>query len=187
MSSSSSSSSGNSCKISMLWNWNTVDSCFIARLWHVRSKGAFAGSCIGVFLLVVASQWLHRFAREYDVALIKKYSGRSGMEKLDSELLYSDEAPNVGAYTLSHRWMLKPLNESGVKPNVVEHLVRTSLFTVEWGVSYIIMLLFMYYNGYIIISCILGAFFGRFLFTYSEPLNGACLSDSQDMDRKCCR
>lgn len=184
------SSSSEACKISMLWNWYTVNTCFIANSWHVRSKGGFAGSCIGVFFLVVASQWLHRFAREYDVAIINKYASRRlavGDNKLESESsLESRVVPNPAGYAVSHQWLWRPLNE-GINPNPFEQLIRGVLFTVEWGLSYIIMLLFMYYNGYIIISCILGAFFGRLIFTYNEPLNGACLADSQDMDKKCCR
>jgi hypothetical protein len=26
-------------QISMLWNWYTVDSCFLSTQWHIRSKG----------------------------------------------------------------------------------------------------------------------------------------------------
>ena len=44
----------------MLWNWYTVDSCFIASSWHVTSRGAFAGSCIGVVLLVLLLELLQR-------------------------------------------------------------------------------------------------------------------------------
>ncbi|KAH8147703.1 uncharacterized protein LAJ45_08168 [Morchella importuna] len=54
------------CKISMLWNWYTIDSCFISRSWHVRSTAMFAGSCIGVFLLVLLLEFLRRAQREYD-------------------------------------------------------------------------------------------------------------------------
>ncbi|SGZ56236.1 CIC11C00000005130 [Sungouiella intermedia] len=177
-----------SCKISMLWNWYTIDTCFIARSWHVKSKGGFAGSCIGVFFLVMVSQWLHRFAREYDVALITKYSQLDNVAKeADSEASYLAIPPQPELYTVSHRWLWKPLVADGVRPSTTEHLIRGGLFTLEWGLSYMIMLLFMYYNGYIIISCILGAFFGRLIFTYNEPLSGNCLADSNDLDKKCCR
>lgn len=181
--------SPHSCKISMLWNWYTIDTCFIANSWHVKSKGGFAGSCLGVFFLVMTSQWLHRFAREYDVALMAKYAPEDNYrsKEFDSDSTSALVRPNPELYAISHQWLWRPLNGDGVKPSVVEHLTRGILFTLEWGLSYIIMLLFMYYNGYIIISCILGAFFGRVLFTYNEPLNGNCLADSNDLDKKCCR
>ena len=37
----------------MIWNWNTIDTCFIDESWHVKSNGMFAGSCIGVFFLAI--------------------------------------------------------------------------------------------------------------------------------------
>lgn len=55
----------------MLWNWYTVDSCFLAETWHVKTKGAFAGSVIGVFLLVILIEAFRRGAREYDRYLVK--------------------------------------------------------------------------------------------------------------------
>lgn len=57
--------------VSMLWNWNTVDSCFLAESWHVKTKGAFAGSVIGVFILVILIEALRRGAREYDRYLVR--------------------------------------------------------------------------------------------------------------------
>lgn len=54
----------------MLWNWYTVDSCFLASTWHVRSKAQFAGSVIGVFFLVMAIEGLRRLSREYDKRLV---------------------------------------------------------------------------------------------------------------------
>ena len=38
----------------MLWNWNTLDVCLISSSWQITSDAMFAGSCIGVILLVMA-------------------------------------------------------------------------------------------------------------------------------------
>jgi len=201
----------------MLWNWYTVDSCFIARSWHVSSKAQFAGSCIGVFLLVLSAQWLHRASREYDAAIARRknlhlkqdpYKSSTSLENVekDDSILSRVNTDNNEAlkffpentafsnllqpiiYTLSHNWFwdFKKGSTFGVAyPNFVEHLIRSLIFTIQWGQSYIIMLLFMYYNGYIIISCLLGALFGRILFNY-EPITCATRSDSEDNDKKCC-
>ncbi|ODV76709.1 Ctr copper transporter [Suhomyces tanzawaensis NRRL Y-17324] len=177
------------CKISMLWNWYTVDSCFIARSWHVKSKGAFAGSCIGVFFLVFAAQWLHRFCRELDNAIVARRRQQalnvvdtsSEDSKTKSYPSPLGSSPNPYIYTLSHKWLFFS-QPNDLVPSPLEHVLRSVLYTVEWGLSYIIMLLFMYYNGYIIISCILGALFGKLAFSYNEPLT--C---NDDEDRKCCK
>lgn len=142
------------CKISMLWNWNTIDSCFIAETWHVRSRGMFAGSCIGVFFLVFASQWLSRVSKEFELAADNGASAPFNKQTIKSPLVY----------LISHRWLANPARTS-----ITNHIIKSILYTIQWGVSYIIMLLFMYYNGYIIISCILGALFGHLVFAYNAP------------------
>ncbi|KAK6200907.1 uncharacterized protein RJT21DRAFT_29144 [Scheffersomyces amazonensis] len=192
----SSSSPKPSCKISMLWNWYTVDTCFIARSWHVRSKGMFAGSCIGVFLLVVAAQWLNRFARELDRAFAKQNAQRRSIISDDNtegsssddcakdalnvpHQSYGSQNPIIFAVTQS--WLFRK-NPNDITATPFQHLIRSGIFMVEWGLSYLIMLLFMYYNGYIIISCILGALFGKFIFTFTESIES-----NDSTDRKCCK
>jgi copper transporter 1 len=196
----------------MLWNWYTIDTCFIARSWHVSTKGQFAGSCIGVFLLVLSAQWLHRVAREYDAAIARRKflalkasrdadtPSDSSIEKNDvsaSEYQLEDKSATMYSnsnllqpilFTLSHQWIWDFQNGSKLGkayPSLIEHIIRAVIFTIQWGQSYIIMLLFMYYNGYLIISCILGAFFGRLLFNY-EPITCVTREDSMNNDKKCC-
>lgn len=182
------------CKISMLWNWYTIDTCFIARSWHVRSRGGFAGSCIGVFFLVMASQWLHRFCRELDAALVEKKLSQKSVklqrnadfssttdDNSSGKIPFHQHPKNPYVHAISHSWLFRS-KEGSVVPNFAEHVLRSALYTIEWGLSYIIMLLFMYYNGYIIISCILGAFFGKLLFSATESLQ---CDDNED--RKCCK
>lgn len=50
----------------MLWNWTTIDACFLSKSWHVRTMGQFAGSVVGVFFLCMAIEAIRRAAREYD-------------------------------------------------------------------------------------------------------------------------
>jgi len=56
----------------MLWNWYTVDTCFLSSTWHNNTKAKFAGSVIGVFLLVIAIEGLRRLARDYDRRIVKQ-------------------------------------------------------------------------------------------------------------------
>ena len=57
--------------VSMLWNWYTVDACFLSSSWHISSKVMFAGTVFGVFFLCCAIELVRRLAREYDKRLIK--------------------------------------------------------------------------------------------------------------------
>jgi len=56
----------------MLWNWDTVDFCFIAELWKIASSGMFTSSCIQVILLVMYLEFLRRSVKEFDRYLLRK-------------------------------------------------------------------------------------------------------------------
>ena len=57
--------------VSMLWNWYTVDACFLSASWQVETKGMFAGTIIGIFCLTCAIELVRRIARDYDRRLIR--------------------------------------------------------------------------------------------------------------------
>ncbi|KAG7663664.1 uncharacterized protein J8A68_002813 [[Candida] subhashii] len=154
------------------------------RSWHVHTKGQFAGTCIGIFLIVVAAQWLHRVSYEYDYAIVQRArlstkddccpcpedseSVGKGSDTPQHSALQT--APNPYTHALSHSWLWRSL--PGIRPTPSEHIIRTALFAIQWGLAYLIMLFFMYYNGYVIFSCILGAFFGKLIFSYTETMSG---------------
>ena len=48
-------------------------------------------------------------------------------------------------------------------PVIVQHLIRSTLYTCQLAVAYTIMLLAMYYNGYILGSVFIGAFVGSLI------------------------
>ena len=56
------------------------------------------------------------------------------------------------------------------RPSLVEHSLRSLLHMTQFAVAYIIMLLAMYFNGYIIICIFIGAFLGAFIFSW-EPVD----------------
>lgn len=61
-------------------------------------------------------------------------------------------------------------NGSGIiRPTLIEQLIRAALHMLQFAVAYFIMLLAMYFNGYIIICIFIGAFLGAFIFSW-EPL-----------------
>ncbi|KAL2284600.1 hypothetical protein FJTKL_08947 [Diaporthe vaccinii] len=164
---------GNSCKISMLWNWNTIDSCFLSSSWHVTSRGMFAGSCIGVLLLVMLLELLRRMVKEYDALLVRKHStnsnGSNGTYVGAAAGAAQQQAASESGESKDHRVNVQPVSAvpSGrFRPTVLEQAVRALLHMCQFAVAYFVMLLAMYYNGYIIICIFIGAFLGSFIFHY---------------------
>ncbi|KAL0936044.1 ctr copper transporter [Colletotrichum truncatum] len=147
------------CKVSMMWNWNTIDACFLAESWQIENNGMMAASCIGVALLVVALECLRRIGKEYDGIIMKQVQRRAASLSGDSQ---SSEKGKISCAT--------QLSDCASTPQIltfraspVQQLARAFIHAVTFGVAYVVMLLAMYFNGYIIISIVIGAGLGKFL------------------------
>ncbi|KAI9172319.1 Copper transport protein CTR3 [Paramyrothecium foliicola] len=166
---------GMKCKISMLWNWYTLDTCFIAESWHNKTTGMFAGSCIGVVLLVILLEFLRRLGKEYDRYIVRRSvrilaSTAVSREPAGSEPLSSgsqaDDAKTPGLVSAR-----RSKAAVSVRPTIPQQATRALLHTLQFAVAYFVMLLAMYYNGYIIICIFIGAYIGAFIFQW-EALAG---------------
>ncbi|KAH7308652.1 Ctr copper transporter [Stachybotrys elegans] len=149
----------------MLWNWNTIDSCFISDTWRIRSNGMFAGSCIGVVLLVLLLEFLRRAVKEYDRFLVRKNMPAESAVAANAACDTASKSPSQPASTSSETPITAPAR-SGYRPNVFEQAIRALLHMLQFAVAYFIMLLAMYYNGYIIICIFIGAYLGSFIFQW---------------------
>ena len=132
--------------LKMLWNWYTIDACFLSKTWHVRSTGAFAGSCIGVIFLVISLELLRRVQREFDRYLIRRddalFSRHDSSEGEDGN---SDGRPGKANPSISIRSAGDFDHKAHLK--LWQHLVRSFLYMMQFAVGYLVMLLAMYYNG----------------------------------------
>lgn len=114
----------------------------------------FAASCIGVGLLTVFLEVFRRLGKEYDALIQRQFQARAAelQARIPKETTCCDGPPLVAApQTLVFR--ASPLQQ----------LVRSVIHAATFGLAYIVMLLAMYYNGYLIISIIIGAGLGKFL------------------------
>ncbi|KAL7620882.1 Copper Transporter integral membrane protein that functions in high affinity copper transport [Parahypoxylon ruwenzoriense] len=149
---------------SMLWNWETIDACFLSKSWQIKSRGGFAGLCIGVILLVVLLELLRRVSKMYDKYLIHQHQKR--IAHVVSAANSSSETANGSLITKNHRYSVSAVP---FRPSFWQQAIRALLHTLQFALAYWIMLLAMYYNGYIIICIIIGAFIGSFIFQW-EPI-----------------
>ncbi len=129
----------------MLWNWYTIDSCFLARSWHVRSRGAFAGSCIGVILLVLSLELLRRTQREFDRYLRRPLARHDSETGSGSDGSAPDKGSQIKVAGLGvSAWRTNP---NAGKLKLWQQMIRSLLYMLQFAVGYLIMLLAMYYNG----------------------------------------
>ncbi|KAF1945132.1 high affinity copper transporter [Clathrospora elynae] len=148
---------GNStCKMEMLWNWNVVDSCFLSQSWHITNNAMFAASCIGATLLVVCLEFLRRVGHEYDAFLLRQFQRQLRAQQAALAVAMPANCCDGPVSTLGTQ-------HATFRATALQQLIRAIIHGVTLGLAYIIMLLIMYYNGYIFISVILGAILGKFL------------------------
>jgi copper transporter 1 len=145
----------------------------------------FAGSCIGVVFLVLSLEFLRRLGKEYDRFLARQCRQQQNQasrtrnsdaseEPLDGCINAADPKDSQQHQTRATRraddcsggsWNYRLISRPS-KPNIKQQLIRALLHMLQFGVAYFIMLLAMYYNGYIIICILIGAFLGAFIFSW---------------------
>jgi copper transporter 1 len=152
----------------MLWNWYTIDACFLASSWQIKTHGMFAASCIGVALLVVCLEFLRRIGKEYDAYILRQFRRRATSLRSRPKVYYQapkfiDEQQNTDGCgpDASCAPPLPMQRFITFRATPIQQITRGIIHAATFGVGYIVMLLAMYFNGFIIISIILGAFLGK--------------------------
>lgn len=139
---------------------------FISSTWRITSHGMFAGSCVGVILLVMSLEFLRRVQRSYERSNLRAHKhhnittpGASNHSLPDAQR--SKDTPAV--QEVEHANPKLPLRRA-----LVQQTIRALLHTLSFAVAYFVMLLAMYYNGYFIICILIGAFLGSFAFSWNQ-------------------
>jgi len=143
----------------MLWNWYTIDACFISSQWHIRSAGGYVGTIIGVFLITIGVEFVRRLGREYDRRIVLDSQDTSRISD-DMTKLPSDNS------------VAKPF-----RPTLKQQAIRSFFHFVQFSASYILMLTAMYYNGGLIIAIFIGSYVGFFASNW-DTLGGVTFKDA---------
>ena len=135
----------------MFWNWDVIDSCFLAQSWHVANGGMFAATCIGVILLVLLVEFTKRLSRNYDEFLLRQFSRQATRTRAN---LAFESKDSIGA-------LLSAVTTLRASP--LQQLIRAFLYAAVVAGAYILMLIAMSFNGYVLICIFIGAGLGKFL------------------------
>ncbi|QPH16123.1 hypothetical protein C2857_000682 [Epichloe festucae Fl1] len=144
---------GAGCKISMLWNWYTIDACFLTPDWHITNNGMFAATCVGVILLVMLVELFRRLGKEYDAFVLRQFRRESSSRRCVDD---DGGSSSSSSFVVTFR------------ATFLQQLTRSVLHALTFGTAYIVMLLAMYFNGYVIICIFIGAGLGKFFCDWLE-------------------
>ncbi|KAG2234785.1 hypothetical protein INT48_006702 [Thamnidium elegans] len=139
-----------SCKMNMLFNWQIEDTCVVFRWWHIQGPISLILSCVAIFCIAAGYEWI----RSYVSQIESKWT--------EAEILLSrseDDEPVMEGQTMVHAYQQH--NRLSKK----REFIRSSMYAILVAISFWLMLVFMTYNGYLMIATVLGAGFGHFIFS----------------------
>ncbi|KAF1814025.1 Ctr copper transporter [Eremomyces bilateralis CBS 781.70] len=145
------------CSMNMLFTWDTNNLCIIFKSWRVHNTASLIGALVGVILLTAGYELVRELARRYEARSERR------IEALHSEQLFLSEG-DPDNEPRSFPW----LGRSVVQEEKKAKLVKGLFYAVQVFYSFFIMLLFMTYNGWVMLAVAVGAFLGYMAFASSS-------------------
>ncbi|KAK8874090.1 Ctr copper transporter family-domain-containing protein [Apiospora arundinis] len=139
------------CNMNMLFTWDTNNLCIVFKQWHVRGNISLMFSLLAVVLFCVGYEWLRGFIRKYETEAAQK------AEAVPTGEPVTESTPFLGS-TTEHRQ---------VNIEKRSHAVKTALYAIQTFYAYMLMLLFMTYNGFVMLAVAVGAGLGYYFFGQS--------------------
>ncbi|KAL4755450.1 hypothetical protein BDW72DRAFT_1576 [Aspergillus terricola var. indicus] len=122
----------------MLFTWSTENLCIVFSTWRVTGPLSLLGSLVVIVLLAAGYEGIRQVTRKYEVAHARRLSAFS--------------AAVIGSSD----------NRRAVERR--GKIIMAALYGVQVFYSFFIMLLFMTYNGFVMLAVAVGAFVGYLAF-----------------------
>ncbi|KAF3124642.1 hypothetical protein TWF703_011248 [Orbilia oligospora] len=121
---------GDRCSMNMLFTWDPTNLCIIFRSWHVRGTVSLIFSLLAIVALTAGYEFVREVSRRYEAKLEAK------------------------------RGILRREGPGGTTIQKDGQLIKALLYALQVFYSFFIMLLFMTYNGWVMLAVAVGAFVG---------------------------
>ncbi|KIW66415.1 hypothetical protein PV04_05751 [Phialophora macrospora] len=144
---------GHQCSMNMLFTWNTQNLCIVFRWWRIAGPMSLALSLLAIIILGAGYEAIREVSRRVEArqaAQLSTHSISASSEHESSSLLRVGR-DNKGA-----------AERQGT-------IIRATLYAVQVFYSFFIMLLFMTYNGWVMLAVAVGAFVGYIAFSNKLP------------------
>lgn len=131
--------------------------------------------------MVVLLEALRRLSKEYDALILRNHiskiqQSQSSTSDVTNDATETEPTTNnssnkekKGSTSALLRRLSTPYATAvSFRPSLLQQGIRAFLHMLQFALAYFIMLMAMYYNGYIIISIIIGAYIGAFIFSWQS-------------------
>ncbi|KIP06960.1 hypothetical protein PHLGIDRAFT_513419 [Phlebiopsis gigantea 11061_1 CR5-6] len=152
------------CAMNMLWNTQIEDTCIVFRSWHISSTHAFVFSCLAVVALGVLYEWLREAQKIADFKIAATLSAQN-KGKARGGSVSGRTSPEIDSEEAGLLTGVRALKEpKGVRVPASMRISRSILYGAQIFLSFFLMLVFMTYNAYLILSTVVGAALGHYIF-----------------------
>ncbi|GAM82648.1 hypothetical protein ANO11243_006300 [Dothideomycetidae sp. 11243] len=172
------------CNMNMLFTWSTKDLCIVFRSWRITGGLSLVFSLLAIVALTAGYEAVRAGARRYDAAIaLRGASARPSRKSPPSLSFILLSLLRRGAFllrytarpeytdddgettTIEHRRsLLRSGREGGPQNDRRTTIIKALFYAVQVFYSFFIMLLFMTYNGWIMLAVAAGAFVGYLMF-----------------------
>ncbi|GFF37468.1 copper transport protein CTR2 [Aspergillus udagawae] len=157
---------GGQCNMNMLFTWSTKNLCIVFSQWHITGPFSLLMSLIVIVLLTAGYEGVRQATRKYEAAHAQRLNAFStttatiGNEFADESATANgppSQTPNESSPLLAGRDNRRAVESRG-------KITLAALYAVQVFYSFFIMLLFMTYNGFVMLAVAVGAFVGYLVF-----------------------
>ncbi|KAL4918841.1 Ctr copper transporter [Aspergillus aurantiobrunneus] len=175
------------CNMNMLFTWSTENLCIVFSRWRVSGPLSLLGSLVVIVLLAAGYEGIRQITRQYEVAHARRLSaftaatvgmfcwaelpltlGLEGNEIANEAVTGTEPESEPEAQSQAYvRNASSPLLVGSDNRRAVERrgkITMAALYAVQVFYSFFIMLLFMTYNGFVMLAVAVGAFVGYLAF-----------------------
>ncbi|KAG0170880.1 hypothetical protein DFQ30_001863 [Apophysomyces sp. BC1015] len=146
----------------MLFNWQVEHVCVVFEWWHIRSALGLIVSCLAVFAIAAAYEFLSKEAKALDKNWLEANAKKLDLLEVDENAADGERDGLLG----------RPRQSVGFTKQ--QSLIRSSLYALLVGLSFWLMLVFMSFNGFLMIAVVLGAGVGHFIFGSGSDRSMQC-------------
>ncbi|KAL6946826.1 hypothetical protein ACO0QE_001678 [Hanseniaspora vineae] len=150
------------CSMAMLFTWNYKNTCIVSSKWHIKTVHGMFLSCIAIAFI--------SYLYEYLKFRINNFKIRNKLNRV--ALASSSDESQVSVST----------GFTGInrKKNKEKHLKESMLYGLQIFYSFMLMLVFMTYNGWLMISVVVGAIVGHFQWSQLENSSLTSILTTED-------
>lgn len=174
------------CPMNMVWNWDTTDLCVLTPSWRISSPSGLYTSLAIIALVGVLYEWLRLYIRRLDAQIAHSVMGagkgqhRRRASVLPTSLHHASTGDAAGlarggrsgspsrsiasASSKSSGWSRKLGLTSTLPISQRAQARRSILYALSVFISFLLMLVAMSFNGWIIGAIVAGAGMGHYWF-----------------------